>query len=193
MKIRDIILDFTSLLDVIMIILFFFILFSHFESEEMKTQYDEQYEIIAEASEAADQKTAEAEEQLSMLADMDTDAAYNLKALMEFSRGTNLKAYLKMQESGWILEIRKKDEATKTTEILKQIANTDSISLEIRKLLYQKDYTPDDRILIEFIYNGSAPGTDQACEQILNALKEVRREYIHCYCAETDISVLESE
>ena len=33
MKVREIILDFTSLLDVIMIILFFFILFSTFEIE----------------------------------------------------------------------------------------------------------------------------------------------------------------
>ena len=33
---REIILDFTSLLDVIMIILFFFILFSHLETEDAK-------------------------------------------------------------------------------------------------------------------------------------------------------------
>ncbi len=33
MKVREIILDFTSLLDVVMIILFFFILFSSFDVE----------------------------------------------------------------------------------------------------------------------------------------------------------------
>ena len=53
---REIILDFTSLLDVIMIILFFFILFSHLETEDAKTalQTAEQNAIEREAQ--ADQK-----------------------------------------------------------------------------------------------------------------------------------------
>ena len=200
MKIREIILDFTSLLDVIMIILFFFILFSHFETEEMKQQYEEDYqameavsEAAAEASEAAEQKSAELDNQLQMIAGMDSDSANNLQALMEFSRGTNLKAYLKTKGNSWTLEIQKKNEQTQETEILGRLTDTDNISLEIKKILYLKEYEPEDRIMFAFIYNGDAPGTDEAYEQISKALTEVRWEYKHFYCSETDTSILESE
>ena len=39
MKKRDVILDFTSLLDVTLIVIFFFVLFSHLDSEENKTVF----------------------------------------------------------------------------------------------------------------------------------------------------------
>ena len=53
MKKRQIILDFTSLLDVIMIILFFFIIFSNLETDNLKKDLeDKQQQVSAELEEA---------------------------------------------------------------------------------------------------------------------------------------------
>ena len=53
MKKRQIILDFTSLLDVIMIILFFFIIFSSLETDNLKKDLeDKQQQVSAELEEA---------------------------------------------------------------------------------------------------------------------------------------------
>jgi len=193
MKIREMILDFTSLLDVIMIILFFFILFSHFETEEMKQQYAQDYQALEEASEAVEDKSLQLDEQLSFVADMENASANNMEALLEFIKGTNLKAYLKTNSHGWSLEIQKKNEQSQESETLIKLRQDDNISQEIKKLLYQQDYDADDRILLEFVYNGNSPGTDNACEQVLKAFSEVRKEYLHFYCSETDTSILESE
>ena len=69
MKKRQIILDFTSLLDVIMIILFFFIIFSNLETDNLKKDLeDKQQQVSAELEEAkakndkADELLGEAQE-----------------------------------------------------------------------------------------------------------------------------------
>lgn len=72
MKKRQIILDFTSLLDVIMIILFFFIIFSNLETDNLKKDLeDKQQQVSAELEEAkakndkADELLGEAQEKTS--------------------------------------------------------------------------------------------------------------------------------
>lgn len=72
MKKRQIILDFTSLLDVIMIILFFFIIFSNLETDNLKKDLeDKQQQVSAKLEEAkakndkADELLGEAQEKMS--------------------------------------------------------------------------------------------------------------------------------
>ena len=57
MKKRDVILDFTSLLDVTLIVIFFFVLFSHLDSQENKARTDAKVqELELEIKEAEDRE-----------------------------------------------------------------------------------------------------------------------------------------
>ena len=59
-KTKDIIIDFTSLLDVTMIILFFFILFSFKETEQVKSQSNEAVERAETMMQEAEKQQKEA-------------------------------------------------------------------------------------------------------------------------------------
>ena len=116
MKKRQIILDFTSLLDVIMIILFFFIIFSNLETDNLKKDLeDKQQQVSAELEEAkakndkADELLGEAQEKNEQAdkrleeADSAVDrSGENTDAIMDFSENKNLKLHLDMSgENGW--------------------------------------------------------------------------------------------
>ena len=75
-KTKDIIIDFTFLLDVTMIILFFFILFSFKETEQVKSQSNE-------AVERAETMMQEAEKQQKEALKLNEEAS---KRLAEFER-----------------------------------------------------------------------------------------------------------
>lgn len=65
MKKRQINLDFTSLLDVIMIILFFFIIFSSLETDNLKKDLEDKQQQVSAELEEAKVKNNKADELLS--------------------------------------------------------------------------------------------------------------------------------
>ena len=87
MKKRDIILDFTSLLDVIMIILFFFVLYSKIDTDEITKKAKEAENhynaLIIEQQQIND----EAEKEIERIKDADKNAFANQKALNSFEKG----------------------------------------------------------------------------------------------------------
>lgn len=115
---RQIILDFTSLLDVIMIILFFFILFSSLEKDEALATEQEnlnaqrieldaekaEYEALKKEAEdkvsEADKALAEYQEALSRLENSGESAAQNVAEMHKFDQSTNLKIHMKMDSKG---------------------------------------------------------------------------------------------
>ena len=60
MKKRDIILDFTSLLDVTLIVIFFFVLFSHLDGQANKARTDEKIQELETAVQQAETREAKA-------------------------------------------------------------------------------------------------------------------------------------
>ena len=118
---REIILDFTSLLDVIMIILFFFILFSHIETEDAKLALQAAQEKAESVSAEAEQKLEEANDRLAGIEEMEkavdeklreADLAgerqgQNAEGIMDFGGSTNIRAALitDKENNNWFLEI----------------------------------------------------------------------------------------
>ena len=107
---RQIILDFISLLDVIMIILFFFIMFASLKTnealetqealeaqqEQLQAEYEALKKEAEEKSTEADKALAEYQEALSRLENSGESAAQNIAAMHKFDQSMNLKIYMKM-------------------------------------------------------------------------------------------------
>ena len=203
MKKRQIILDFTSLLDVIMIILFFFIIFSSLETDNLKKDLeDKQQQLSAELEEAkakndkadellgeAQKKNEQADKRLEEADSAVDRSGENTDAIMDFSENKNLKLHLDMSgENGWTLKFAKGE------EIVKEIPKAD-ISImtdEVRELFKEQGYTADNTILIEFSYDATESGTTSAYLDTMKIINTMKSEYTHLFYSETDVSVFAS-
>ena len=197
MKIREIILDFTSLLDIFMLILFFFILFSHFEVEEAKETANQVLEEAAAVSESlegqfqqAEEKLQQVEDELALLEEVSHGKAVDMTALMEISRGTMIQSRLNMNASGdsWELSLKRLDDKTKKEISLASLTEQDNLSKELSVILINQHYDTEDKIPFLFLYDGTQIGSEAACNAVNAAFREVRQTYPHFYCMQLDIS-----
>ena len=197
MKIREIILDFTSLLDIFMLILFFFILFSHFEVEEAKETANQALEEAAAVSESlegqfqqAEEKLQQAEDELALLEEVSHGKAVDMTALMEISRGTMIQSRLTMNASGdsWELYLKRLDDKTKKEIPLASLTEQDNLSKELSVILINQHYDTEDKIPFLFLYDGTQIGSEAAYNAVNAAFREVRQTYPHFYCMQLDIS-----
>ena len=190
MRRREIFLDFTSLLDVVLIILFFFILFSHMEIVENKAFVEAQMEEAEAITERANDKMQEAEamveqleEELDRLRQSSSRRAENAEAMMEYDRGHNIKMLLKQNEGAWCLNIVQKE------ELVESIPTNSDVAQGILLVLNDLGYEPADTIICEFIFDGSLGGTNAAHGATSDAIATVRKTYTNLYCSETDTSI----
>lgn len=200
MKKRQINLDFTSLLDVIMIILFFFIIFSSLETDNLKKDLeDKQQQVSAELEEAkvknnkadellgeAQKKNEQADKRLEEANSAVDRSGDNADAIMDFSENKNLKLHLDMSgENGWTLKFAKGE------EIVKEIPKADISVMtdEVRELFKEQGYKADNTILIEFSYDATENGTTSAYLDTMKIINTLKNEYEHLFYSETDVSV----
>lgn len=190
---RDIILDFTSLLDVIMIILFYFILFSHFEVSEAKKEMEEAKSDAQTAVSQADERERLASDQyqkalaaenkvqqeLDRLRDQAERSAYDFHAMQEFEAGNNLKMHLAQKNGVWHLYLFK-DETAYALALDGQLAE------ELRTLFASLGLTEDSTILTELTFDGDTPGSYVSYNTLSDALQILRREYPYLYISEQD-------
>ena len=194
MRRRDIILDFTSLLDVVLIILFFFILFSHMEIEDNKELVEMQMAEVQAMADEADKKMTEAEDLIEQLHNeietvqkSNVRRAANTKAMLEFGRSQNLKMILHAKAKPWELVVSAGD------EILAKMPAGSDIGTEIVNVLTDAGYTAKDTLFCEFILNGNEGGTHAAYPVITEAIKFVKNTYPNLYYSETDIAIVEEQ
>ncbi len=199
MKKRQIILDFTSLLDVIMIILFFFIIFGKIETDEMAQGIEAQKEQLAAEHAEVQSLLVDADEKLAIadktLAEAETvmdeanaakeRSGNNADAITEFGRNKNVKLRLTMtSDTGdWKIEVKKEDESFSIPK-----ADSGVIADRLAQFFSESGYTFNDTILIEMIYNGNENGTNAAYQTIDKTLSELTKDYKHCFCSKTDMS-----
>lgn len=200
MKKRQINLDFTSLLDVIMIILFFFIIFSSLETDNLKKDLeDKQQQVSTELEEAkvknnkadelfgeAQKKNEQADKRLEEANSAVDRSGDNADAIMDFSENKNLKLHLDMNgENGWTLKFAKGE------EIVKEIPKADISVMtdEVRELFKEQGYKADNTILIEFSYDATENGTTSAYLDTMKIINTLKNEYEHLFYSETDVSV----
>lgn len=199
MKKRQIILDFTSLLDVIMIILFFFIVFGKIESNKLIEEIEVQKEQIAanqaetelllynanEQFERSNKILTEAQTVMDEANAAEERSGKNADGITEFARNKNIKFRLSMTDDGrsWTINVQKDDTCTFIDK-----ADSAIISNELKRVFSESGYTYDDTILIEMIYDGDQIGTNAAYQTIDRALSEITKDYKHCFCSKIDLS-----
>jgi len=194
-KRRDIILDFTSLLDVIMIILFFFILKSHFQAEEAKMKMATAQSAADEQSAEAEQREREAERLISQaseaekramdaynrLADQDKRSAQNYDAFEAFEAGRHLRLFLNEKRGTWFLHLDQGGEIV-------SVPVGDSFADEFSTAFETFGYTQDSTILCELMFDATARGSRGAYETVSAVLRDLCGQYPFLYLSEYDES-----
>ena len=190
MKKKDILLDFTSLIDVTLILIFFFVIFSHFDNvqstaqiEDKESKLESQINDAAERESQAQELKEQLEYEIGIVQDADDRAKDNVEEILEFTKGTNLKLILEMQDGKWTLVVSSKN------EVISRIAAGDDVEARLADALESADYAYGDTILCDFVYNGSQAGTVSAYRKITKAMEAIQEEYKYLYYSETDLSV----
>lgn len=190
MKIREIILDFTSLLDVIMIILFFFILYSSVDvedaSEKARAAEASYTEQLRQNEKEQQEWREKASEEWERILSADINAANNQKALTEYSQGGGISFNLHEVKRGdeWSLSVLSGNK--KLDEISSE--DMDSLKDRLRDCLQKVGYSEEDVIIGTFTFDGSAYGTEKAVPVIENAIRSIQRDYKCLYFTSINIS-----
>lgn len=194
---KEIFLDFTALLDIMMLILFFFVLFSHLDNEKAMHAAEDMRSAAQSAMTAADGKIAEAEKREQKAAERETAAnaliaryqqadsqrAADLSALEDFNSGRNLRMTIVCDDADWILRMQAGDTEPVTLE--DGTVNGKSLAAVLQGPL---GFAPEDTVLCVFLYDGEQAGSLTAYRTVHDALRTLREEFPHLYVSETDIS-----
>lgn len=186
---KELLLDFTPLLDVTMILLFFFVLFSRIgmdgirqeaaqNLQDAKAMHTEAVQMMSDA----EALQADADEQLAILAEADTRAAEAAEAMIAFSRGENYRLRLKMETDGWVLRIYQ------GKKIVGALTDSKTFTEDLNESLDRAGWKNADTLLCEFCYEAADPGSRAAYRRVSSALKEIRKQYPHVYISEIDLS-----
>ena len=190
MKKRDVILDFTSLLDVTLILTFFFVLFSHLDSQENKARTDAKVQELEVAIQEAEDRESEAdalakqlENEISIVKEYSNRQASNVSEMLEFNRSENIKIILDMNADNWSVRVIKGD------LVISTVMGSDNIGIDLKKALVDAGYDNTKTIFCDFVFDGSLPGTASAYRQIKKGIEDVSKEYKYFYSSETDLSI----
>ena len=186
---KELLLDFTPLLDVTMILLFFFVLFSRIgvdgirqeaaqNMQDAKALHTEAVQMMSDA----EALQADAADQLAILAEADVRAAEAAEAMIAFSRGENYRLRLKMETDGWVLRIYQ------GKNIVGALTDSKTFTEDLKDSLDRAGWKTADTLLCEFCYEAADPGSRAAYRRVSSALKEIRKQYPHVYISEIDLS-----
>lgn len=190
MKKRDVILDFTSLLDVTLIVIFFFVIFSHLDTEDNKAKTEAKVAELETAIEEAEEREASAEElitqlekEIDIVRDSSERQASNIEEMLEYGKSGNIKIVLFMQDGGWMIRVNCKE------EVLAEITSDLDVGTELKSAIKTAGYSEKDTIFCDFVFDGSLPGTASAYRKITKGLDDVEEIYRYLYYSETDLSI----
>ena len=194
MKKRDLILDFTSLLDVTLIVIFFFVLFSHLDMEANKAKTEEEIKKYEYATEEANNREEEAsnlvsqlEEEIEIVKNVNARTASNVTEILNFNRNDNLKVILDMSNGSWSIRV------IRDGELIGRVSKSSDISSELLTMIQTTGIKKDQTILCDFSFDGSEPGTRSAYNAISDAFVKLKKEYHNLYISETDLSIGKEE
>ena len=216
MKKREIILDFTSLLDIILIILFFFIMFSYTEANEVKNKAKNIEEnAISLSSEAekklveANKKMKQAEEELNVygckimkknaLKEENNNSASHVEGLKAFGKSENINFFLEInnKDSFSIVICQGDTEINRITKLIPDKeqnrdysfmqAIEEEIGKEIINTLESNKLVYDMTVISNFIYSSSVGGTNTVYKIAHTSFdKYVKRKYKNLYISFID-------
>lgn len=191
MKRNRIFLDFTSLLDIMMIILFFFILNFNGAQEKVNEKIED-YDKKLEQHEADKQKfeeekekwQKEAEIEMERIKNADKNAAAMQEALMNLQEGKFLTIDLQVNgTNNWVITVSSGKE--RIGEIISK--NSQNITKEIIDILDNNKFEKDDVILAVLMFNQHDSGSAKVItKEFIENIKSVRYEYQYFYCADLE-------
>ena len=190
MKVREIILDFTSLLDVVMIILFFFVLYSSLDAEnaaEKAKAAEASYTEMQEQNEKEQQEWREkADEEWDRILSADANAGKNQQALSAYNEGKGITFNLHEVEKGdvWTLSVLADGKR------IGKISSDDARQLrgKLKEMLEKAGYGTEDVVIATLTFNGNDYGTEAAVPKVENAVMGIQREYKNLYFTTINIS-----
>ena len=192
---RKISLDFTSLLDITMIILFFFLINFKFSVDDIKAEANGQMEAAAlqsERLEADKQKLEEEKEdwrrqadaELGKIREADEKAADNAEALLNFKNGDIINIDFDINDRyQWKMTVSRGE------AVLGVISSSDEADIkdEIVTMLNRERFNKDDVIIGVFKYNKKSYGSRFA-ENIFKEVKELEYNFTNFYLAKSAYS-----
>ncbi len=193
---RDIILDFTPLLDVMMLILFFFVFFSQSEASKQMQEAKDKWDEANKAYEQSQAAFAEYQ-QNNALAE-----AVILAGGKDFDRALRIKVCLEKNDAEWQAMVKKAiiDDGITSYEAIGVIESirardADKLAEDLNKIIEDCGYSSKDAFVCEIIFDSSADGTRLAIEHLEGMLKNLRDEYDYKYLFDSflDLSDVEYE
>lgn len=212
-KNREVILDFTSLLDVIMLILFFFVIFAQLDTSEaikkaeaLQAEAQQEKEAAFNEWEAANEALQQAEEQLKELQQANALAeSIIINGAADFDKALRLKLFLDGERGNWYISVQIAEEKDgeivynnigvisdvgdwDTNDMVKR--NTDNMAEDFEHIIIEYGYSKDDAFLCDLMYNSTGAGSRKAKEHTDEMLKIFQNDlgYKHLFASTTDLS-----
>ncbi len=183
MKIRQIILDFTSLLDIIMIILFFFILFTNMDTETAITKAEEKESeysnLVEEISRERSDWQDKAEKEWSRIEAVNENAGANQKALLEFDNGAILSMNIIDINSGEDFTVSITENNKKLVQV--KWKDSEDFRSQLLNVLKNLDADSGNVIISTLTYDGYSLGTEKAVPLVENAVRDLQEQYKNLY------------
>lgn len=206
---REIILDFTSLLDIIMLILFFFVIFAQIDSAEAMSKIEEtqrQADMQMSKAQAEWKKVNEAEKKLNS----ELEQLQNANALAEsiiingnseFDKALRLKMILTRDRSDkWLLSLEspifQKDELV-YAELgrVNEMRDIESPALadQINTVITGCGYSNENAFICDIMFDSSEPGSNKSKRNLDEAIRILQNDYKYQYLftSLTDLSYME--
>ena len=202
---REIILDFTPLLDVMMLILFFFILFANTnyqnKIEEANANAQSKIEEAEEAKEEAqskidtyNEKIEELEEELNALDSAGNTNGEAIDSLYKYKQDLFLRLKLKKEEKSvgeaskkiWNIHVYYDNNEIGIINDINEHSN-EKCSNEFLKILSDNKFNKDENLICELIINTSEGGSLESYVYTSEILKRIEKDYKYLFVPQTPI------
>lgn len=190
MKPRDIVLDFTSLLDIIMIILFWFIIQSQNAVEEAKSDASEAKSNAEQIIEDYNDKLDQLDKEWEDAHNANAHAADNQHVLNNFEKGLYLRFDLvKNNQDRWILKV-----SQDTSFLFEVDLDVGELDAMISGKLVENDIGKNDVIIGLFTFDGNEEDSNLYVSKVKKSLGKLSRSsFTNMYIADNNISRMKGE
>ncbi len=202
---REIILDFTSLLDVIMLILFFFVIFAQLgtnnamdKAEKLQAEAQQKQEEADEEWKKANKALQEAETELKELQQANALAeAIIINGASDFDKALRLKLVLDGNRDDWTISVQFAEEKEGKIEYTKAGAisdvrnrDTDALAKDFELIIIDSGYSKEDAFLCDLMFNSTDGGSNIAEINTEKMIKNFRDDlrYKYVFVSLVDIS-----
>lgn len=188
---RQVILDFTSLLDVIMLILFFFVIFAQLDSDKAIESAEER---MAEADRMISEAESAYEQAEQKMDELRKDEALAKAVLLnnngDFGRAVQLQLELGRSENAdWDITVTAA--GADAAYIINDVRNREpsELAAELDGIISLYSYSPSDAVLINLVYDSEAAGSRRSKSNSDDMLRIMREEYGYTYLFSTTVDI----